>query len=68
MINDAFVFDCVAHPFNFDESNTLGSAGKMFNNHLYAFHQALTPEGQPVLPKDQFLRDWSVEEIDRNGV
>jgi predicted TIM-barrel fold metal-dependent hydrolase len=37
----------------------------MFDQHLYAFHQALTPPGQTVLPPDQFLREWSVEEIDR---
>jgi predicted TIM-barrel fold metal-dependent hydrolase len=64
MIDGAFVFDCVAHPFNFSEDNTLGGAGKMFNNHLYAFHAALTPEGQTVLPADEFLKEWSVDEID----
>lgn len=65
MIGDALVFDCVAHVFNFDESNTLGDAGKMFNNHLYAFHQALTPADEPHLSTEEFLREWSVEEIDR---
>jgi uncharacterized protein len=65
MIGDAFVFDCVAHTFNFSDENTLGGAGKMFNNHLYAFHQALTPDDQPKLGPDQFLREWSVQEIDR---
>ena len=38
MIGDAFVFDGVAHIFNFDEDNAYGSAGQMFSNHLYAFH------------------------------
>jgi hypothetical protein len=36
----------------------------MFNNHLYAFHAALTPEGQTVLPAEEFLRQWTVDEID----
>ena len=31
MINDAFVFDCVAHPFNFDPKNAYGNAGLMFD-------------------------------------
>ena len=44
MINDdVVVFDCVAHPFNFDASNVLGNAGELFRQHLYAFHNVLTP-------------------------
>ena len=63
MIGDAFVFDGVAHPFNFEPDNAYGSPGQMFSNHLYAFHTVLTPEGQPVMSADQFLHKWSVEEI-----
>ena len=65
MIGDAIVFDGVAHVFNFDKKNALGSAGELFNNHLYAFHAALTPEGQTVLPAEEFLRQWTVDEIDQ---
>jgi predicted TIM-barrel fold metal-dependent hydrolase len=65
MIGDAFVFDGVAHVFNFEKKNAFGSAGELFNNHLYAFHAALTPEGQPVLPAQEFLRQWTVDEIDQ---
>jgi uncharacterized protein len=64
MIGDAFVFDCVAHVFNFEKSNALGSPGEMFSNHLYAFHAALTPSGETVLPPESFLRKWGPEEID----
>ena len=62
--NDAIVFDGVAHVFNFEKKNALGSAGEMFINHLYAFHATLTPEGQPVMPAEEFLRQWTVEDID----
>jgi predicted TIM-barrel fold metal-dependent hydrolase len=62
--NDAIVFDGVAHVFNFDKKNALGPAGEMFINHLYAFHATLTPEGQPVMPADEFLRQWTVDDID----
>jgi uncharacterized protein len=62
--DDAIVFDGVAHVFNFDKKNALGPPGEMFNNHLYAFHAALTPEGQTVLPPEEFLRQWTVDEID----
>jgi uncharacterized protein len=62
--NDAIVFDGVAHVFNFDKKNALGPAGEMFINHLYAFHAGLTPEGQTVLPAEEFLRQWTVDEID----
>jgi predicted TIM-barrel fold metal-dependent hydrolase len=65
MIGDAFVFDGVAHVFNFEKKNAFGSAGEMFNNHLYAFHAALTPEGQTVLPPEEFLRQWTIDDIDR---
>ena len=64
MIGDAFVFDGVAHVFNFEKKNALGPPGEMFNNHLYAFHAALTPDGQTVLPPEEFLRQWTVDEID----
>jgi hypothetical protein len=59
----AFVFDCVCHIFNFDLDNAFGSAGQMFIHHLYAFHQFLTAAGEPVLPAEEFLREWSVDEI-----
>jgi predicted TIM-barrel fold metal-dependent hydrolase len=62
--NDAIVFDGVAHVFNFDKKNALGPAGEMFINHLYAFHNVLTPEGQPVMPAEEFLRQWTVDDID----
>ena len=29
MIDDAFVFDCVAHVFNFEPKNAFGQAGLM---------------------------------------
>jgi uncharacterized protein len=62
--DDAIVFDGVAHVFNFDKKNAFGAPGDMFRNHLYAFHTALTPDGQTVLPAEEFLRQWTVEEID----
>ncbi|MDQ3766163.1 MAG: amidohydrolase family protein [Actinomycetota bacterium] len=65
MIDGAVVFDSVAHAFNFDKKNAFGTGGEMFINHLYGFHAALTPEGQTVLPAEEFMRQWSIEEIDR---
>ena len=60
---DAFVFDCVCHIFNFDKKNAIGPPGELFDEHLYAFHQLLTREGEPVLSRDEFFREWSVDEI-----
>jgi predicted TIM-barrel fold metal-dependent hydrolase len=62
--NDAIVFDGVAHVFNFEKKNALGPAGEMFDNHLYAFHSVLTPDGQTVMPPEEFLRQWTVDDID----
>jgi uncharacterized protein len=62
--DDAIVFDGVAHVFNFEKKNALGPAGEMFINHLYAFHNVLTPEGQTLLPPEEFLRQWTVDDID----
>ena len=63
--DDVLVFDCVAHPFNFEMANAFGKPGEMFINHLYAFHQVLTPESEPKLPPEAFLKKWTAEEIDR---
>jgi hypothetical protein len=63
MIDDAFVFDCVAHVFNFDPKNAFGNPGLMFDQHLYAFHNALTPDDQPKLPPEEFLRQWTPGDI-----
>ena len=61
--NEAFVFDCVCHVFNFDKRNAFGKPGQMFIDHLYAFHQVLTPPGETVLGPEEFLREWSIDEI-----
>ncbi len=63
--NDAFVFDCVCHVFNFDKRNAFGKPGEMFIDHLYAFHQVLTPPGERVLGPEEFLREWNIDEIAR---
>ena len=63
MIKDAFVFDGVAHPFNFSPENTYGKAGQMFNQHLFGFNQALTPADLTPWTPEQWNRDWSVEDI-----
>src|SRR5262245_66111582 len=59
----AFVFDSVCHVFNFDKANALGPPGHLFDEHLYAFHSLLTREGERLLSRDEFFREWSVEEI-----
>ena len=63
MIGDAFVFDGVAHPFNFTEKNAYDRAGEMFRQHLYAFHQVLTPDTEPKLSAEQYLKDWTPADI-----
>ena len=49
--------------FNFDKRNAFGKPGEMFIDHLYAFHQVLTPPGERVLSPEEFLREWSIDEI-----
>jgi uncharacterized protein len=63
MIGDAFVFDGVAHPFNFSPKNAFGKPGEMFSNHLYAFHATLTPDTEPKLSAEEFLKDWTPSDI-----
>ena len=60
---NTFVFDGVCHIFNFDKKNALGPPGEMFDEHLYAFHQFLTKAGEQVLSREEFFREWSVDEI-----
>jgi hypothetical protein len=63
MLGDAFVFDGVAHPFNFTPKNAFGRPGEMFSNHLYAFHSALTPDSATTLSAEEFLKDWTPADI-----
>ena len=63
--NDVLVFDGVAHVFDLSPQNYRTKGGEMVSQHLYAFHQVLTPEGEPKLAPEQFLRKWSIEEISR---
>jgi len=51
--------------FNFDKRNAFGKPGEMFIDHLYAFHQVLTPPGERVLGPEEFLREWNIDEIAR---
>jgi predicted TIM-barrel fold metal-dependent hydrolase len=60
---DAFVFDCVCHIFNFDPANALGDPGLMFDEHLFAFHQLLTKEGENIWSREEFMKEWTVDEI-----
>lgn len=63
MIGDAFVFDSVTHLYNMNASNTRNPGGDMFNQHLYAFHGALTPPGNRVLTDKEFFRDWDLDTV-----
>jgi uncharacterized protein len=63
MIGDAFVFDGVAHPFNFTEKNMFGPQSQMFVNHLYAFHATLTPDDATHLSSEEFLKEWTPDDI-----
>ena len=59
----SFVFDGVCHIFNFDKKNALGTPGQMFDEHLYAFHMFMTREGERILSREEFFKEWSVDEI-----
>jgi uncharacterized protein len=55
--DDVLIFDCVVHPFNFDSSNAIGNAGELFRQHLFAFHNVLTPENEPKLSAEECLKE-----------
>jgi hypothetical protein len=63
MIGDALVFDAVTHLYNMDSTNVKNSGGELFNNHLYGFHAALTPPGERVLTREEFLVKWDIDTI-----
>jgi hypothetical protein len=54
----SFVFDGVCHIFNFDKKNALGTPGDMFDEHLYAFHMFMTREGERILSREEFFKEW----------
>lgn len=63
MIDGAFVVDAVSHVYNMADRNVKNAHGHMFNRHLHGFHQALTPSGEKILTSQEFLREWSIDEI-----
>jgi hypothetical protein len=62
---DTFVFDSVCHLFNMSKQNAFDKAGEQFVGHLYAFHQVLTPPGEKVLSAEEFLKEWTIDEVAR---
>ena len=63
MIGDAFVFDTAVHVMNLDPKNAMHEVGGQFLDHVYGFHATLTPDGEPVLRREEFLRQWTAEDI-----
>ena len=63
MIGDAFVFDGVAHPFNFTPKNAYGSAGRCSPTTCTPSTTSLTPEGEPTQTAEEFLKEWTADDI-----
>ena len=63
LATSAFVFDCVCHVFNFDLKNAFGPAGRTVHPPPLRLPLALTKEGEEVLGPEDFMREWSVDEI-----
>ena len=64
VLGSIHLFDTLALGLD-SRGSSIGKPGELFINHLYAFHQVLTPPNEPKLPPEQFLPEWSTAEISR---
>jgi uncharacterized protein len=67
VIDDALVIDAVVHAANLSDSNIVDELRPMSEPLLhgaYGLHEMLSPEDH-TLPPDQFLRDWSSEDLEQ---
>lgn len=60
---DIPVFDSVTHLYDMSDENVKTDGGEMFRNHLFGFHQYLTPDEDRILGEDEFLREWDAETV-----
>jgi uncharacterized protein len=67
MIDDVFIIDAVVHAANLSASNVVEELRPLSEPLLkgaYGLHTMLSPEDH-TLPPDQFLRDWSSDELEQ---
>ena len=57
------VFDSVMHLYDMGDENVKTDGRDMFRNHLFGFHQYLTPNEDRLLDEDEFLREWDGETV-----
>jgi uncharacterized protein len=63
MIADAFVVDAVVHPYNWTPENAVGDFAVEFSRGNHAYHEVLTPDPSYRLTQQEFMRDWTIEEL-----
>jgi predicted TIM-barrel fold metal-dependent hydrolase len=64
MTGDTLIVDAVVHAANLDESNAVYEPlAKALMQGAYGLHALLSPDNEYRLPPEQFLRDWSAEEL-----
>lgn len=61
--DDTLVFDSVTHLYDMSDGNVKTEGGDMFRNHLFGFHQYLTPDDDRILGEEEFLREWDAESV-----
>jgi hypothetical protein len=51
------VFDSVTHLYDTSGENVETEGGEQFRQHLFGFHQYLTPEDDRILGAEELLRE-----------
>src|SRR5438093_13501760 len=65
MIGDSLVVDAVVHAYNWSPENYANELAAGFAQGGYGFHALLSPPNDYKLDADEFLIDWSAEQIER---
>lgn len=63
MIDDYTVVNSVVHAYNFAPSNNAFDFSEVFTEANYGFHETISPKDDFCLSHDEFVRDWSVDEL-----
>jgi uncharacterized protein len=63
MINGTIVADATAHCYNWSTPNMASSESPAIRDAAYGFHNLLTGDPALQLTKDEFARNWQIDEV-----
>lgn len=63
MIDDYTIVNAVVHAYNFAASNEAFDFSEVFTEANYGFHTTISPKDDFSLTREEFKREWSIEDL-----